>query len=118
MKTLLVKLIFGAFAVYIASEFVDGVTVNDFGTAFLVGLIISLLSAVVRPVLVVLTIPITIITLGMSLLALNAFMVIMADNLVDGFNVNGFMPALYFSILNWFFQLILNLFNPFSSKKD
>ena len=118
MTKLIVKLLIGALAVYFSSEWIDGVSVDDFTTALLTGLIISVLNAVVRPILVVLTIPITILTLGLSLLVLNTILILAADSIVDGFTVWGFVPAFYFSITNWFIQLVLNMFNPFKNSDD
>ena len=85
-----------------------GVHVQDYWAALLVALLISVSNAVVRPVLVLFTIPITILTLGLFLLVINALVILMVDYFVQGFNVDGFWWALAFS-------LILSVFNSLFS---
>lgn len=85
-----------------------GVHVQDYWAALLVALLISVSNAVVRPVLVLFTIPITILTLGLFLLVINALIILMVDYFVQGFNVDGFWWALAFS-------LILSVFNSLFS---
>lgn len=82
----------------------DAVHVDGYGTALIVALILSIANIIVKPILIVLTIPITIVTLGLFLLAINAIIILMVDYLVDGFYVDGFWWALLFS-------LILSIFN-------
>lgn len=60
---------------------------------------LAFLNTIVKPVLTVLTIPITVVTLGLFLLAINAFIIIFAEKLVKGFHVDGFMSALFFSLI-------------------
>jgi putative membrane protein len=75
------------------------VKVDGFVTALIVAAALAFLNAVVKPILIVLTIPITMITLGLFLLAINAGMILLADRFIDGFYVGGFWSALLFSIL-------------------
>lgn len=75
------------------------VKVDGFVTALIVAAALAFLNAVVKPILIVLTIPITMITLGLFLLAINAGMILLADRFIDGFFVGGFWSALLFSIL-------------------
>ena len=82
----------------------DGVHVKDYGYALLVAAVISLANVIVRPILVILTIPITIVTLGLFLLVINAIIILLVSHFVPGFQVDGFWWALGFS-------LILSLFN-------
>lgn len=81
-----------------------GVDVTDFWTALIVALVLSIANIIVKPILIVLTIPITVLTLGLFLLVINALIILMTDYLVDGFIVDGFWWALLFS-------LILSIFN-------
>ena len=76
-----------------------GVTVAGFGTAMWAALVIGLLNMLVRPVLVVLTIPVTILTLGLFLFVINALMFWAASGLMNGFQVNGFGAALIGSLI-------------------
>lgn len=88
-----------AFAVLIASYLLQGVTVNSTATAVMVAIVLGLLNSFIKPILILLTIPITIFTLGLFLLVINVLMVKWAADIVDGFQVNGWWPALLFSII-------------------
>jgi len=94
-----VKLILSALAVVITSYLLGGVHVDDFFVALIVAALLALLNSIVRPLLVLLTIPITIFTLGIFLLVINAIIILMADAIVPGFQVDGFWWALLFSII-------------------
>ena len=76
-----------------------GVSVASFGTAMIAALVIGLLNMLVRPILVVLTIPVTLITLGLFLFVINALMFWAGSGLVSGFVVNGFWAALLGSLI-------------------
>ena len=86
-----------------------GVTVDDYLSALMVAVVLAFLNSIVKPVLTVLTIPITIFTLGFFLLAINAFIIIFAEKLVSGFHVNGFWWALLFSLILSLCTGILNM---------
>jgi putative membrane protein len=88
-----------AFAVLIASYLLQGVTVNSTATAVMVAIVLGLLNSFIKPILILLTIPITIFTLGLFLLVINVLMVKWAADIVEGFQVNGWWPALLFSII-------------------
>jgi len=108
-----IKLILSALAVIITSYLLGGVHVDDFFAALIVAALLALLNTIVRPILVILTIPITIFTLGLFLLVINALIILMADSLVDGFVVDGFWWALLFSII---LSIINSLFQGLSTK--
>jgi len=95
----LLKILITATAAIIAAYILPGVTLDSLMTALVVGLILSLLNAIVKPVLVVLTIPITILTLGLFLLIINALLVFVTDYFVDGFAVSGWITAILFSLI-------------------
>jgi putative membrane protein len=82
----------------------SGVHVNHYGYALLVAAVLSIANFLVKPVLVIFTIPITIITLGLFLLVINAVIILLVDYFTPGFSVDGFWWALAFS-------LILSVFN-------
>ena len=94
----------------IAAYIIPGVRVDGFVTALIVAIVLGLFNSIVKPVLTILTIPITIITLGLFLLVLNVLMVYATDALVDGFDVSGFLAALLFSILVSIVSGLLGLF--------
>jgi putative membrane protein len=92
-----------------------GVKVDNVGTAIIVAAVLAFLNAVVRPVLIIFTIPITVVTLGLFLIVINALMVMLADKLIDGFSVGGFWKALVFSIVLW---LVTAVFESIGRKDD
>lgn len=84
----------------------------------MVAIVLAFLNAIVKPILTILTIPITIFTLGLFLLAINAIIIIFSENLVNGFRVDGFLWALLFSLSLTFCTGILNrIFGVNSSNK-
>jgi len=82
--------------------------VDDYLSALMVAVVLAFLNTIVKPILTILTIPITIFTLGFFLLAINAFIIIFAGKLVSGFHVEGFWWALLFSLILSIFTGILN----------
>ena len=101
------KLLLTAVAVVILSQILPGITVVNYGTAILVALTISLLNMFVRPLLVIFTLPVTILTLGLFLFVINACIILLAGNLITGFAVSGFLTALLFSVLLSIFRSFL-----------
>ncbi|MEM7107041.1 MAG: phage holin family protein [Bacteroidota bacterium] len=95
----LVRLVLSAAAVMLASFLLAGVAIEGFFAAILVAAILGFLNAVVRPILIILTIPITIVTLGLFLLVVNAAIILLTDALISGFKVDGFWWALLFSLV-------------------
>ena len=96
---LILKWLLSACALLLIAYLYGGVQVASFGSALLAALVIGLLNAVLRPVLVVLTIPVTVITLGLFLFVINALMFWAASGLLSGFHVNGFGAALLGSLM-------------------
>ncbi|HWI93587.1 MAG TPA: phage holin family protein [Flavisolibacter sp.] len=96
----IVKLLVTALAVWVAAYVLPGVHLeNDAKTIIIVALVLALLNAIVKPILIILTIPVTIVTLGLFLLVINALMVVWTSKLVDGFKVDGWLTALFFSLI-------------------
>jgi len=96
---------------FLLGRIVDGVVVKDAKAALLGALVLGLANAFVRPVLVLLTLPVTFLTLGLFLLVVNALMLMLAAAIVDGFDVKGFKAALVGSVLlavmNFLVELML-----------
>jgi len=88
-----------AVAVSISAWIVPGVSVDSFGKAMVAAAILGIVNALVRPVLVLLTLPVTVVTLGLFLLVVNAACVAIAANVVEGFRVDGFLPAVIMVIV-------------------
>lgn len=106
MKTLL-QIVLTGLIVFILSNILGGVYVADFFTAVVVAAILALLNIFIKPILLILTLPVTVVTFGLFLLAINAFIILMADWLIDAFRVDGFWWAVLFSILLSFLQSIV-----------
>ena len=96
---LIIRLLVTAGIVMLLAHFLPGIDVTGFESALVVAVVLALLNFIVKPVLVILTIPITIVTLGLFLFVINACIILLADNFIDGFGVSGFWVALLFSIL-------------------
>lgn len=92
--TLLLVWILNAVALLIVAYLLPGITVASFGAALIAALVLGLLNTLVKPVLVLLTLPITVITLGLFLLVLNALVFWFAGSILKGFQVAGFWWAL------------------------
>ena len=93
MKLLLKWLLSAAALLFVAYVY-GGVQVQSFGSALIAAFVIGLFNAVLRPVLVILTLPVTVVTVGLFLFVINALMFWAAAGVLDGFHVNGFMAAL------------------------
>lgn len=92
------KILVTAVNVFILASLLPGIHVHSFFTALLVAFVLSLLDYVVKPVLIILTLPATVFTLGLFLFVINAFIILIDAHFVGGFKVDGFFYALLFSI--------------------
>lgn len=110
---LILRILLSAIAVVLLSKILPGVNVDSYTTALIVAVVLSLLNFLVKPVLIILTLPVTLLTLGLFLLIVNAIIILLADKLIGGFQVDGLWWALLFSLLLSLLQSIL-----FSLLKD
>lgn len=101
---LVIRFLLSGVAVMLTSYLLSGVHVADYWAALLVAVLVSFANLFVRPILILFTIPITVLTLGLFLLVINSLLILSVDYLVDDFRVDGFWWALAFS-------LILSVFN-------
>jgi putative membrane protein len=99
MLKLFVKWLLLASALLFLAYVYTGVEVRSFGSAMLAALVIGLLNTIVRPVLVVLTLPVTLVTVGLFLFVINALMFWAAAQMLEGFQVQGFLAALIGSLV-------------------
>jgi putative membrane protein len=99
MTAFLLHLILSAGALLLVAHLVDGVHVSGFGAAVIGALALGLVNAIVRPVMVLLTLPLTIVTLGLFLFVVNALMLWLVAALVPGMRIVGFGAALLGSLL-------------------
>ena len=88
-----------ALAIIIAAYILPGVHVSGFAAALIMALVLGIVNGLLRPVLVVLTLPITIVTLGFFLLILNTLLIMLSASIVSGFSVDGFLWAFIFGIV-------------------
>ncbi len=88
-----------AIVVFLLASFLPGVAVASYITAVIVAIVLAILNLIVKPVLVLFTLPVTIITFGLFLLVINAVIILLVDAFISGFNVDGFWVALIFSLL-------------------
>ena len=107
---LVLKMLLTAIAVVILAQILPGVQVDGYTSAIIVAIVLGLLRIFIRPLIILFTLPITIMTLGLFLFVINAIIILLADKLIDGFAVSGFWYALLFSLLLSFFQSILYSF--------
>ena len=104
----IIKIFAIAVAAGVAAWLLPGVTINSIETAIIVALVFAILNALVKPILVILSLPITILTLGLFLLVINIIIVKITDALIDGFAVQGWLSALLFSLSVSFVSSIIN----------
>ena len=96
-------------AIIVASYILPGVTLSGFGTALLVALVLGLLNTFIKPLLLILTLPINILTLGLFTLVINALIIMLASSIVKGFAIGGFVNALLFSIVLTIIQALFEM---------
>jgi len=107
----IVRVIFGALGLWLACVLVEGVGYSDIGSLILAAVLLGIVNAFVRPVVVILTLPITIVTLGLFLLIVNAAMIGLVAMLLKGFTVDGLIPgvlaAIVTGVTSWVGGMIL-----------
>jgi len=109
MTRLLLRWVLNAFALYFVMKLLPGIQIDRFGDLLLATLIIGLLNAFLRPIIVLLTLPVTILTLGLFTLVINGVIFYLAAHMMEGFRVTGFGTALVAAVLYSLFSFILNM---------
>jgi len=104
---IIIRIILTAILVLVIAHFMPGVTVANFTTSIIVAVVLGLLNLFIKPILVVLTLPVTFITLGLFLLVINAIMILLCTQIVGGFAVASFWTAFLFSIVLSISQSVL-----------
>ncbi|MFZ5973613.1 MAG: phage holin family protein [Bacteroidota bacterium] len=110
-----VRFLLNGLAVLLTAYLLPGVHVEHYGHALLVALVLSIANVLVKPLLIVFTIPLTIVTFGLFLLVINALVIMLVDSLVPGFSVDGFWWALLFSLI---LSVFSSLFNDLTKNKQ
>ena len=114
----ILRLIISTFGIVIAERILPGVHINSILTAIIVAVVLAFLNSVIKPIMIMLTIPVTLVTFGLFLVVINALLILMASALVDGFVVDGFLWALIFSIVLSMITSILNTFTGQTQNKE
>lgn len=107
MLMLFVKWFLSALSIMIVASIVPGFEVRSFGSALIASIVMGFINATLGFVLKVLTLPITILTFGLFLLVINALMLLLASSITPGFDVKGFFPALFGSIVLSIVNMVL-----------
>lgn len=105
----ILKWLVSALAIMITGYLLPGVMVAGFWTAFWLAAFLAIINVTLKPILVVLTLPINILTLGLFIFIINAVLIILASSVIKGFEINGFLTALYFSVVLSIVSYILNV---------
>lgn len=104
---LLIRILITSGLVLLIANFMTSVHVADFTTALIVAIVLGLLNVFVKPIMVILTLPFTIVTFGLFLLVVNALIIILCTKIVGGFSVDTFWTALFFSIILSLLQSVM-----------
>ncbi len=113
MLYILLVWILSALALLITSKLVKGFEIKDFKSALIASLIIGLLNAILRPILLLLTLPINILTLGLFTFVVNAIVLRMAAGMMSSFKIAGWMTAIIAAFVLVIVQLLMNIFVTF-----
>jgi putative membrane protein len=112
MNGILIRWLISAFSILITAYLVDGIHVGGFLSAFFAAAILGILNAFFRPILFILTLPITILSLGLFTFVINALLLLMVSGVISGFDVDGFWAALFGSLLislvSWLLTSLIN----------
>lgn len=108
MSYLILRWILNALALLLVAYVVPGFGVASLYTALIAALVLGLANALIRPLLFILTLPVTILTLGLFTFVLNALMIWLVSTIVKGFTIEGFVPALLAAIILWVVSIITN----------
>jgi len=108
----LLRVLINAAALWVAASLIPGIALGGLGHTLLAALVLGIINAVVRPILIFLTLPITLVTLGLFIFVLNAFCLWLTSRLVPGFEVHGFgaafLGALVISVVSWVLTAFLS----------
>lgn len=106
----IIQLLLTALAAYLAAKLTPGVSITSYWTAILLALVLALLDVFIKPILEFISIPVTVLTLGLFLLVINALIIMLASWIVSSFQVSGFWTAMLysviFSVISWILDLI------------
>lgn len=105
---LILRLLLNAIILISAAYWLPGVVVDNFYAALMTAILLGLVNAVLRPILIILTLPINILTLGLFTLVINGFLILFVASFIDGFSVSGLWPAILLSLVLWLCSWLTN----------
>ena len=110
---ILISWLISALAILVTAYLLPGVALSGFVAALVLAVVLGILNAFIKPLLVILTLPINVLTLGLFTLVINAVLVMFAGSIVPGFSVNGFWTAFFFAII---LSLVMYALHALTSK--
>ncbi len=110
VRGFVIRWVVNALALLVAAWILKGIVVNSYLSLFVAAFVIGLLNAFLRPVVLLLTLPLNILTLGLFTLVVNGIMILLAGDVVRGFEVHGFFSAVFAALIMGLVSFILNLF--------
>jgi putative membrane protein len=112
VKGIVVRWLFLTFAIFMAAYMIDGIRVSGLPAAIMAAAVLGILNAFFRPILFILTLPLTILTLGLFTFAINAILLMMASGVIGGFDVDGFgsalLGSLFISLVSWLLTMFIS----------
>jgi putative membrane protein len=105
---LFLKWLIMAVSILIAAKLIPGVAVSGVWAALMLAVFLAVINIIIRPILIIVTLPINILTLGLFTFVINALLVWLSSSIIEGFDVAGFLPALYFSVILSVISYLLN----------
>lgn len=108
----ILEILLTGLAVFIAAHIIPGVHINGYLSAVITGVVLAVVNATIGFILRILTLPITILTLGLFSFIITVCMVLLVSKLLDGFSVDGFLPAALFAIVLAVLKMIFSVFEP------
>ena len=112
MVSILASWIVSAMVIFSIAYIIPGVRVSAFSTALVVALVLGVINAILKPILIILTLPINIVTLGLFTFVINALLILLVSYFVPGFKVDGFLWALVFGVVLSIVNTVIHNFLP------
>lgn len=109
----LINLLLNSLAVFVSAYILPGVEVKDFTTAVIVAIVLGIVNALIKPVFIILTLPVTILSLGIFAIFINAIMILLVSAIVPGFKVNGLAWAFVFGVM---LSIVTSVLHSFEQK--
>lgn len=107
--SILANWILSALALVIVANYVPGFHVNSFATALIVAVILGIINTLIKPIILILTLPINILTLGLFTFVINALLLLLVARFVTGFTIDGFVPALVGAVILWLINIVIHM---------